>query len=55
MSSCTTSDFKMKTAFCLMHTKTDIDPSSNLAVFAVSSIVSDKAEPAKDCMRIYPV
>ena len=48
MSSCTTSDFQNENSILLdAYKKTDIDPSSNLAVFAVSSIVSDKAEPCE--------
>lgn len=48
MSSCTTSDFQNENSILLdAYKKTDIDSSSNLAIFAVSSIVSDKAEPCE--------
>jgi len=43
---CCTSDFQNNNSILLdAYKKTDLDPETNLAIFSVSSVVSDKAEP----------
>ena len=45
---CVTSDFQNENSVLLdAYKKTDLDEKSNLALFAVSSIVTDKAEPSE--------
>lgn len=45
---CVTADFQNNNSVLLdAYKKTDLDASANLAIFAVSSIVSDKAEPSE--------